>query len=167
MARKGYGAVIDRLRARWQGYRRQRAVERLNEWYSLSCQIWKMCGEALQNERVGQQGPGVILDQIDRALFRLSSQPPPVDAFLRRRFPQLAQRVNSANENVYHLRNYTALFLIHCQGPTPAESTPSEAECLLYYQRAMDRQGVKALALWRELEGQFALIQEEMRRLEF
>lgn len=158
--------MLSSLRTWWNRYQSQRALERLSAWYSLTYQIWDLCGQALRNERVGQKGAGFVLDQIDRTIFRLNDQPPPVTATLRRRFPELAKTVSTATENVFHLRNHTALFLIHCQGPTPAESTPSDAECRYFYERAMDKHGLKALELWRELEQQFAAIREGMHQLE-
>lgn len=158
--------MLNNLRARWHHYQSQRTLERLGAWYSLSYQIWDLCGQALRNEKVGQKGAGFILDQIDRTIFRLNDQASPVTRALRRRFPELARVINTATENVFHLRNYTALFLIHCQGPTPADATPSDAECLYFYQRAMDKHGLKALEIWRELEQQFAAIREGMRQLE-
>lgn len=160
------GRMLSSLRAWWGRYQLQRSLERLSAWYSLTYQIWDLCGQALRNERVGQKGAGFVLDQIDRTIFRLNDQPPPVTATLRRRFPELAKTVSTATENVFHLRNHTALFLIHCQGPTPAESTPSDAECRYFYERAMDKHGLKALELWRELEQQFAAIREGMHQLE-
>lgn len=158
--------MLNNLRARWHHYQSQRTLERLNAWYSLTYQIWDLCGQALRNERAGQKGAGFILDQIDRTIFRLNDQPPPVTRTLRRRFPELARVISTATENVFHLRNHTALFLIHCQGPTPAEATPSDEECLCFYQRAMDKHGLKALEVWRELENQFTAIREGMRQLE-
>ncbi len=158
--------MLNQIRARWHRHRQLRAFEKLQAWYALTNQIWQICGEALRNEKVGQMGAGGILDQVDRMIFRLNDQPPPVDSFLRRQDPELAKVIHSATENIFHLRNHTALFLIHCQGPMPAEFTPDDAESVYFYQRAMDRHGLKALEVWKKLEVEFAAIREGMRRLE-
>ena len=64
----------------------------------------------------------------------------------------------------YHLRNQTASFLIHCQGPVPLVSRPEGEARRVYYNQALETFGHEARRLWQELESELIRIGEDIQR---
>ena len=135
---------------RWKQRRRHRVIEDLEEWYSICERIVNLCGDVLHDERLLSRDIGAVLDNIDRTIFHLRDQTPTLNIALRRQFPGMRKQINSTGEKVIRLRNATALFLIHVQGPTPLQRQIPEERRAHYFQRALDRYGFRAQELWEE-----------------
>jgi len=147
-----------------QRKRRQELNEDLKAWYQLCCDVSRTCGETLNNETIGSKEIGEVLDKTDRMLFRMREYLPGHHPLLKRRSPELARWVHDVSEQVYQLRNQTASFLIHCQGPVPLVSRPEGEARRVYYSQALETFGHEARRLWRELDSELTRIGEDIQR---
>lgn len=142
--------------------RRQRTNEELERWYHLCVTIADLCGNALYDEDVLAQDIGAILDHIDRTIFRLHDQRPSLSLALRRQFPGLSNQIRATGKKVIQLRNATALFLIHLQGPTPLQRQTPEMDRPFYYQQALEKYGFQARQLWEETQRELRLTRQTL-----
>lgn len=146
-------------------------LEGVRGWYQTCNQISVELGNALDDREITRQDIGAIIDKADRLLINLGIYIPETKGLLRRRDPQLADRVERASRQVVQLRNEAARFLIRSQGPSPSsKNQSSDFLRQLYYYRALEEAGFKAReikhhfdrdlrAIWREL--QVIIIQTE------
>lgn len=146
-------------------------LEGVRGWYQTCNQISAELGKALDDREVTHQDIGAIIDKADRLLINLGNYIPETKGLLRRRDPQLAERIEMASRQVVQLRNEAARFLIRSQGPSPmAENHSADFMRQLYYYRALEEAGFKAReikhrfdrdlqAIWKEL--QVIIIQTE------
>lgn len=153
--------IIDR----WQRKKHVRLGEDLRTWHQLCSDVTRICGEALHNEDIGGQEIGELLDKTDRMLFRLRETLPSSWRLLRRRSPELARRVPELSDQVYCLRNQTSRFLIRCQGPAPLTARPEGGVRSAYYLQALETFGLEGRHIWRELEQELGVIDEDIQEL--
>ncbi len=140
----------------------ERGLESLAQ---LCSDVSRTCGAALNNENIGGEEIGEVLDRTDRMLFRLCEGIPGDWFMFRRRSPALARRVREVSEQVYRLRNRTARFLIRCQGPSPLAGRLEGEARLAYYHQALETFGFEARRIWRELDAELNEIGEDIQRL--
>ncbi len=138
----------------------QSFLDSIQSWYATSTQVSEICGQCLEDVGIVESDIGIMLDKVDRKLFALRNYASDARSILRRKNPQLAQRIKDASRMVYVLRNDTARFLIRAQGPGlvsgKAQSKLSEEN----YQRAFDEVGWKACQVKKDLDEELALIWE-------
>jgi hypothetical protein len=113
----------------------------------------------------------VVLDNVDRGLFRVREAGSDAQRALRRRAPELGGRLRQTTEALVELRNETARFLIRAQGPTPAflqkqEVAAGQPEA---YRRAVEEIGKtavqRALAVVGDLKQLWADLQPILAQL--
>lgn len=146
-------------------------LEGIRGWYRTCNQISTEIGEALHDQDITHQDIGAVIDKADRLLLNLGIYIPEARGILRRRNPQLAQRVDLTSRQVVRLRNEAARFLIRSQGPNPGTDDQSpDYFRQYYYYRALEEAGFRAReikhrldqdlkAIWRDL--QIIIVQTE------
>ena len=83
---------------------------------------------------------------------------------LRRRNPELAQRLDKVFQLAYRLRNETTKFLIRSQGPGPmAGDEPDEEASIFYSYRAFEEVGFNARDLKMELDRELKSIWRDLQ----
>lgn len=139
-------------------------LESIRGWYQTCNQISTEIGEALHDQNITHQDIGAVIDKADRLLMNLSIYVPEARGLLRRRNPQLAQRVDLASRQVVQLRNEATRFLIRSQGPGPlANGEFSELLRPFYYYRALDEAGFKAREIKRRLDQDLKAIWQDLQ----
>jgi hypothetical protein len=112
--------LLRRALAPWRARRAAQAEYEIRSWYDACQVVLQACAKALQDPELPRGDIGVTLDRIDRSLFRLRDTRSGARQALRRRDSELGARVGRVSEAIVELRNDTARFLIHAQGPTPS-----------------------------------------------
>ncbi len=157
---------FQQLKIRIERRQYQRLVESVHLWYQTSVEVCALCGEALDDSLPIQDDIGVLLDRADRKLFQYRNDASDARRGLRRIAPALSNRVETITEQVYELRNQTASFLIHSQGPGPfGASREASSEKDAYFQRAMGDSGVKARSLKANLDREIEFIWQDIEGL--
>ena len=126
-------------------------------WHAACDETLQACLHSLGDAQLPRGEIGVVLDRIDRTLFRLRDTGSGAEGYLRGTSPDLGRRLRQISEDMILLRNETVRYLIRAQGPTPSflggGSQPDRAQDS--YERALAEIGRPArqrgLGLEREL----------------
>jgi hypothetical protein len=149
--------ILRRLLRPFQSRRAAEAEADLRGWHDACDETLQACLRSLGDAQLPRGEIGVVLDRIDRTLFRLRNHGSGAEGCLRGKLPDLGRRVRQISEDIVQLRNETVRYLIRAQGPTPSflggGSQPDRAQDS--YERALAEIGrparQRALGLEREL----------------
>ena len=149
--------VLRQLLRPFQSRRAAEAETDLLGWHAACDETLQACLQALGDSELPRGEIGVVLDRIDRTLFRLRDSGSGAEGYLRGKSPDLGRRLRQISEDIVQLRNETVRYLIRAQGPTPSflggGSQPDLAQG--GYERALAEIGrparQRALGLEREL----------------
>ena len=92
----------------------------LRGWHAACDETLQACLQALGDAQLPRGEIGVVLDRIDRTLFRLRDTGSGAEGYLRGISPELGLRLRKISEGIIELRNETVRYLIRAQGPTPS-----------------------------------------------
>ena len=139
--------VLRQLLRPFEARRAAEAEADLRGWDSACDQVLQACNQALRDPQLPRGDIGVVLDRVDRTLFRLRDTGSGAEGALRRRNPELGRRVRRVSEAIVELRNETVQFLIRAQGPNPAflGAQTDPAQNAESYQRARQDVGLAAV----------------------
>jgi len=146
--------LLRRVMAPWRAGRAAEAERYIRDWHEACLFVVAGCLQGLRDPQLPRSDIGVVLDNVDRGLFRVRDAGSGAQEALRRRAPELGVRIRRSTEAIVELRNETARFLIRAQGPTPPylqkQSDPTgQPEA---YQRALQEVGQAALVRSRAVE---------------
>jgi hypothetical protein len=150
---------------RFEFRRANNLIDNVHNWYFASSGICKQLGDALVDENIGATDIGIVLDKTDRQLFMLRIYSSDAQSSLRKNYPQITQQIANITDCIFRLRNETAKFLIHSQGPgSVLVNQPLEGEAKRhYYYKALDEYGYKARNLHKSLDGEIQSLWKEMQ----
>ena len=104
----------------FQSRRAAEAEADLRGWHAACDETLQACLGSLADSQLPRGEIGVVLDRIDRTLFRLRDSGSGAQSYLRGTSPDLGRRLRQTSEGIVQLRNETARYLIRAQGPTPS-----------------------------------------------
>lgn len=157
--------LFTRLLRPFQSRRAAEAEDDLRGWHAACDEVLQACLQSLGDARLPQGEIGVVLDRIDRTLFRLRDTGSAAEGTLRSASPELGRRLRRISEGVVEVRNETVRYLIRAQGSTPAylRSAGGEDRLLDGFERAQAETGwparQRALAVERDLRQVWADLQ--------
>ena len=163
--------LLRRLLRPFQSRRAAEAEGELRGWHAACDETLQACLTSLGDARLPRGEIGVVLDRIDRTLFRLRDTGSAAEGYLRGTSPELGRRLRQVSESAVELRNETVRYLIRAQGPTPAylrtgrepDRVPERSELPLAQIGRSARQ--RALALERDLRQLWADLQPVLLEL--
>lgn len=158
--------MLRRLQKMLERRRARSFIESVHAWYQTSIEVSDVMGDALHDSEVAKKEIGFVIDKADRMLFSLDHYIPTARGGLRRRNPDLANRLEKSCQKIYLLRNEMTRFLIRSQGPGPMSGEePDDETRLVYYYRALNEVGFKARDLKKELDLEIRSIWRELQIL--
>jgi hypothetical protein len=140
-------------------------IANVHNWYFSSNGICKQLGDALIDENIGATDIGIVLDKTDRQLFMLRIYSSDAQSSLRKNYPRIAQQIANITDCIFRLRNETAKFLIHSQGPgSVLVNQPLEGQAKRhYYTKSLEDYGFKARNLHKSLDSEIQTLWREMQ----
>ncbi len=158
--------MLDTIRRFFRKREARDFSEHATGWHTTCQTISDMYVEVLHADDPAGNDIGVVLDKTDRLLFRLRDHLGALRPSLSRRNRDLSNRVGTASEHLYELRNQTAKFLIRAQGHTPqfmreGDSSPGADQA--HYLKAMQEVGFDARQMATELRNELKAIWTELR----
>ena len=112
--------LLRQLLRPFQSRRAAEAEGDLRDWYAACDETLQACLRSLGDAQLPRGEIGVVLDRIDRTLFRLRDTGSGAQGYLRGTSPELGRRLRQVSEGLVELRNETVRYLIRAQGSTPS-----------------------------------------------